>query len=355
MIETRNVMGRILERIEEVKIDLNEELELLEDKKIEEKYLKEEANNSITDLYSLLDFYNGKKSNIDKISFDNFVYYVMQDDNKKEEFLNELHNISLLTKTGLLKFSKEDNYSKQIIGNFLLKIGKIQDDVKEGKTAEKEIKKIRKNINLLDKYKTHISPIGIVKEVDDAKNFNNFLELLNLDDNDKMISLINVFEFNTTHHINKLNKYELDLQRNKDIINNKYKIDKDNLNSINELLKEESITKYIPKKKVIKRLEENKEDDIITKAKNYLDKNNKLLNGLSEVQIEDIEGAMDVYLEDEELREEVYRTTEDIDRLLTYEIKTILDNDKDITIKNEKLKPVISYIEKINNNIKNKK
>lgn len=364
MIETRTMTRKILEKLDEAKYELEEELDYLEDRKIEEKYLKDNTNNSIKDIYTLLDFYNSINNNIDRISFENFVSFLMQDEDKKEQILNEIKNISLLSKTGLLKFSKEkDNYSKQIIGNFLLKVSKMNEDITTGKTADKEIKKIKKQLNLLNKYKNYFAPIGIVKEIEDAKSYNNFLDILKLDDNDKTDALLMSLEFNNIYHIDRLDKYELDLQNKNDIIKQIYKINNKELEDISNLLSNKDVKDFIKKPKNIQVLdptpvdiEDKKEDvienDIVSKAKDYLDKNIKQISSLNEIQIEDLESTIDVYNDCEELREEVYRTTENVDRLLTYEIKKIFDNYDDnkenMVILTDNLKPVVDYIEKIN-------
>jgi len=88
----------------------------------------------------------------------------------------------------------------------------------------------------------------------------------------------------------------------------------------------------------------------IEKAKEILSKNIKQLNGLSKIINEDLEATLNVYRQDENLRELVYKTTENINRLISYEIKDVLEKaslsgEKDAKSIAKELKPAVEYIE----------
>ena len=94
-------------------------------------------------------------------------------------------------------------------------------------------------------------------------------------------------------------------------------------------------------------------EEIIEKAKMYLKRNSKYLKGISPVIEKDLEDTVSTCLKNAALREEIYKTTENIERLLAYEIKTIIEKDSaDIDSLAMELAPIVNYID--NNLIKKK-
>ena len=162
MIDTRNISRIILEKTTDIEDDLKDTLNVLETSAIEERYIVDIEERTIKNLSSLLEYYDKLNSNVDKINFYRFVLYVMKDESATNEFFQELKNLSLLTRTGLLKYAhRQENYSKQVISNFLLKLGKIEEN-SEDNIIDKQIENTNNKLNNIKEYKGYFAPIGIV-------------------------------------------------------------------------------------------------------------------------------------------------------------------------------------------------
>lgn len=396
MIDIRKLTKNILDKAEDKETELIDEMNLLEEKSVEENYYLKVKNDDIKSFNSLIEYYKGLNNNVDKINFYKFVSYVIQDEVETEKFLQELKNLSLLTSTGLFKYAEEqEKYSKQIISNFLLKLSNL--DENEDNIIDEEIKNIERKIELIKDYKSYFAPIGIVKEVYDFNRFNDYLDVINLDKKTKTKTLLMALNFNTLLHEENLKSYEYKnkIDNKKLEIENAYnEVEPLNLNTdyseepqiIVQLLdkKEKKFDDDLEERieKAQKLVKENKEadpydlfvkyyeilldnqnenddKDLYIKAKKFLDKNIKLISNLNDIVEKDLKDTLDVYFNNEELRDEVYKTTENIERLCVYEINTLLkeydlEEEKNIEDLNRKLKPVMLYI---NNNLetKNKK
>ena len=217
MIDTRNISRIIMDKTNDAEEDLIDEINALEESKIEERYIVDIEEKTIKNLNTLLEYYEKLSTNVDRLNFFKFVSYVMKDDEKTTEFFKELKNLSLLTRTGLLKYAhNQENYSKQVVSNFLLKLSKIEERGEEN-LLEKEIDLANNRLNNLREYKGYFAPIGIVKEVTDASSYNDFLDTLNLSDNDKIEALLMSLDFNVLLHEEKLSMYELDMPKKSDV------------------------------------------------------------------------------------------------------------------------------------------
>lgn len=427
MIDTRNISRIIMEKTRDVEDDLIEKLNNLEESSIEERYIVDIEEKTIKNLNSLLDYYDKLKTNVDKLNFYKFVLYVMKDEDTTNEFFQELKNLSLLTRTGLLKYAhRQENYSKQVISNFLLKLSKIEEN-SEDKILEHEIDLTNDKLTNLREYKGYFAPIGIVKEVENSNTYNEFLNTINLGIEEKVDALLMSLSFNVCLHEEKLSMYELDLQKSSEVIRNVfYTSNIDNIKNnyskrkVNNILKKINKTKKNKKKTKTqeeptlieepilieepvlieniskdefeednieyKRLEEasklvkeNKDKDpydlfvnyydillgndlntdSIKIVEDYLDKNHKLIDNIEPIVKKDLEDTYNIYKENEDLREEIYKTTENIERLLVYEINEIFNNidvndSENLVLLTKKVEPIAKYI---NNNIikKNKK
>ncbi len=411
MIDTRKITKIIMDKSELQEDDLTDALNNLEESFVQENYFSNVDEREIKNINTLLDYYDSLNSNIDKINFYKFALYVLKDETTTKKFFQELKNLSLLTHTGLLDFANDqEQYSKQIMSSFLDKLEHVQKKETK-KLINEQINTTEEKINRIKKYKSFFAPIGIVKEVDDAKDFDNYLDTLNLSMKEKINALLMALNFNIALHEDTLSMYELDIQKIEDVINKKIlvksisKIKRCSKKRLNETIlkiKKKYKSKKPPKKEEIKieRLslepvvddpsidkdkkllqlankvikdnpkkdpyelfekyydillskdEENKSNNIINEAKMYLETNKQLIDNLNEINTTDLNNTLNVYMNNEDLREEVYKTTEKIDTLLTYEINYILNNNQDKNIISQKLAPIIDYI---NSNKKNNK
>lgn len=421
-IDTRSLFGKIVDTIEEKEDEYKEKLDCLEEKQIQEEQITILDENNVNDIYSLLDYYANLKCNIERLSFQRFALSVIGTQEETEIFFQELKNLTLLRRTQLLKYATDqENYSRRIIGNFLLKLGNVKEELKIEDKISKQMKDIQKKLDLLIKYKLYFAPIGIVKEVENPKEFASFLKQLSLSKKDRRELLVMAFGFNKALHDETLNNYTLNLQSNETLIKKKVLISKEEKEAILPLIEKEGIKKYIPSpkkekskqeeieiltidkeeveepvifqtldydkdvaddlfKKANEDLKKNANKDpydlflnyyetllgndqrieelkIVEKAKEYLEKNISLIESLSEIDIQDLEDTLKVYKEDENLREEVYKTTEKLDRLLTYEIYKIIhsssydeEEEDNLNPLAEKLKPIVLYLERQNKN-----
>ena len=224
MIDTRNISRIIMDKTNDAEEDLLEEINVLEESKVEERYITNIEERTIKNLNTLLEYYDKLHTNVDRLNFYRLVSYVMKDDEQTAELLKELKNLSLLTRTGLLKYAhNQENHSKQVISNFLLKLSKIEERGEEN-LLEKEINLANNRLTNLREYKGYFAPIGIVKEVSDASSYNEFLDTLNLTDEDKVEALLMSLSFNVSLHEEKLSMYELDLQNNSECTNRSIKV-----------------------------------------------------------------------------------------------------------------------------------
>ena len=414
MIDTRNISRIIMDKTNDREEDLTDEINALEESKIEERYIVDIEEKTIKNLNTLLEYYEKLSTNVDRLNFFKFVSYVMKDDEKTTEFFKELKNLSLLTRTGLLKYAhNQENYSKQVVSNFLLKLSKIEERGEEN-LLEKEIDLANNKLNNLREYKGYFAPIGIVKEVTDASSYNDFLDTLNLSDNDKIEALLMSLDFNVLLHEEKLSMYELDMPKKSDVAKSiikvpnpkaiKRKATKKKIKSIlNKIAKEkepvlvdepvlieepvllETIKEETEEEKEFKRLEEatkivqdNKDKDpfelfneyydtllgteeldttSINTVTEYLDKHHKLIDNVEPIVKKDLEDTYNVYKDNEDLREEVYKTTENIERLLTYEINEIfneidVNDSENLVILTKKVEPIAAYIKDLEKNKK---
>ena len=415
MIDTRNISRIIMDKTNDAEEDLLEEINVLEESKVEERYITNIEERTIKNLNTLLEYYDKLHTNVDRLNFYRLVSYVMKDDEQTAELLKELKNLSLLTRTGLLKYAhNQENHSKQVISNFLLKLSKIEERGEEN-LLEKEINLANNRLTNLREYKGYFAPIGIVKEVSDASSYNEFLDTLNLTDEDKVEALLMSLSFNVSLHEEKLSMYELDLQNNSECTNRSIKVKDTKLikkkatkRKINSILKKikntkteepiveepvlieepvllEVIKEETPEEKEYKRLEEatkivreNKDKDpydlfneyydtllgseeidtsSINVVEEYLDKHHKLIDNVEPIVKKDLEDTYNVYKDNEDLREEVYKTTENIERLLTYEINEIfsdidVNDSENLVLITKKVEPIANYIKELEKNKK---
>lgn len=417
MVDTRNITRIIMDRTIDTEEDLVEEINVLEESKIEERYIVDIEERTIKNLNSLLEYYDKLDSNIDRLNFYNFVSYVIKDEEQITNFFKELKNLSLLTHTGLLKYAhRQENYSKQVISNFLLKLSKIEESDEEN-LLEKQIDIVNKKLNNLREYKSFFAPIGIVREVTDPNSYLEFLSNINLKEYDKVEALLMSFNFNVLLHEEMLAIYELDLPKISDCVTKittittnpndiKKKANKRKINSILKKIKNNKIklkdesekSIEVEKKEIIqepvliealkeekeeekeyRRLEEatkkvmnNKDKDpfvlfneyydtllgneidtkSITIVEEYLDKHHKLIDNIEPIIKKDLEDTYNVYKNNETLREEVYKTTENIERLLTYEINEIFSNidvndSENLVVITKKVEPIAACIKEL--------
>ena len=396
MNNTRQLVSRVLDEIDTLETDYLDKIYLLEDIKKEGEYLNKISNDSLNSIDELLRFYSELKTNIDKNNFKKFVMNILKDDEETSLLISEMENLRLLTSTGLLKYAKEQqSFSKNIIINFLNKLSESEIHYDFDTT---NIGSLNKKLEELKKFRLYFSPIGIIKEVKSVKEFASSLNDLKLSDIDKSKILLMALDFNVSYHDNELKKYELNLPLNKNLVKKAVFIEEDFYNKLKELNSNNSIDDILKKCKISELNEEKeinifeevdqekirkankvlkdninkdpydsfikyyevllgkekkieKEDlDIIEKAKEILSKNIKQLNGLSKIINEDLEATLTVYRQDENLRELVYKTTENINRLISYEIKDILEKaslsgEKDAKSIAKELKPAVEYIE----------
>lgn len=397
MKETRQLVSRVLDQIDTLEEEYLEKIYLLEDVKQEKEYLNVISNDSLNSIEELLRFYSDLTTTRDINNFNNFVLSILKDENDVKTLIEELENLKLLTSTGLLKYAQEQqSYSKKIINSFINKLAIEEDSfISDNSNLEDNL---NNQLSKLKEFRQYFSPIGIIKEVRNIKEFNESVNQLKLNDCDKTKILFMAFDFNIAFHENELKKYKLDLPLNKDLTKKVFLLDKNvfelirntSLNeTIDNILKKVNSNSLKEKKLVIfeeydqekidmanKTLKDNKDKDayelfvkyyemllndngkyddydleIVNKAKEILNKNIKLLNGLTKVINEDLEATLNIYKQDENLRELVYKTTENINRLISYEIKDILEKasvDKEQNIKTlaNKLKPAVEYFEK---------
>lgn len=396
MNNTRQLVSRVLDEIDTLETDYLDKIYLLEDIKQEGEYLNKISNDSLNSIDELLRFYSELKTNIDKNNFKKFVMNILKDDEETSLLISEMENLRLLTSTGLLKYAKEQqSFSKNIIINFLNKLSESEIHYDIDTT---NIGSLNKKLEELKKFRLYFSPIGIIKEVKSVKEFASSLNDLKLSDIDKSKILLMALDFNVSYHDNELKKYELNLPLNKNLVKKAVFIEEDFYNKLKELNSNNSIDDILKKCKISELNEEKeinifeevdqekirkankvlkdninkdpydsfikyyevllgkekkieKEDlDIIEKAKEILSKNIKQLNGLSKIINEDLEATLNVYRQDENLRELVYKTTENINRLISYEIKDVLEKaslsgEKDAKSIAKELKPAVEYIE----------
>lgn len=396
MNNTRQLVSRVLDEIDTLETDYLDKIYLLEDIKQEGEYLNKISNDSLNSIDELLRFYSELKTNIDKNNFKKFVMNILKDDEETSLLISEMENLRLLTSTGLLKYAKEQqSFSKNIIINFLNKLSESEIHYDFDTT---NIGSLNKKLEELKKFRLYFSPIGIIKEVKSVKEFVSSLNDLKLSDIDKSKILLMALDFNVSYHDNELKKYELNLPLNKNLVKKAVFIEEDFYNKLKELNSNNSIDDILKKCKISELNEEKeinifeevdqekirkankvlkdninkdpydsfikyyevllgkekkieKEDlDIIEKAKEILSKNIKQLNGLSKIINEDLEATLNVYRQDENLRELVYKTTENINRLISYEIKDVLEKaslsgEKDAKSIAKELKPAVEYIE----------
>lgn len=416
MIDTRNISRIIMDKTNDREEDLLDEINALEESKIEERYIVDTEEKTIKNLNTLLDYYDNLHTNVDRLNFYKFASYVMKDDEETITLFRELKNLSLLKRTGLLKYAhSQESYSKQVISNFLLKLGKIEERGEEN-LLEKEIELANNRLNNIREYKGYFAPIGIVKEVTDASSYKDFLDTLNITDNDKIEALLMSLDFNVLLHEEKLSMYELDMPKKSDVSTSimkvtnpkaiKRKATKKKINSIlKKIAKEENkepvlveepvlieepvlletIKEETEEEKELKRLEEatkkvqdNKDKDpfelfneyydtllgteeidttSINTVTEYLDKHHKLIDNIEPIVKKDLEDTYNVYKDNEDLREEVYKTTENIERLLTYEINEIFNeidvNDSENLVQfTKRVEPIAAYIKDLEKNKK---
>lgn len=404
MIDTRNISRIILEKTTDIEDDLKDTLNVLETSAIEERYIVDIEERTIKNLSSLLEYYDKLNSNVDKINFYRFVLYVMKDESATNEFFQELKNLSLLTRTGLLKYAhRQENYSKQVISNFLLKLGKIEEN-SEDNIIDKQIENTNNKLNNIKEYKGYFAPIGIVKEVKDISSYKEFLDTLKLSNKEKIEALLMSLSFNVGVHEEQLSMYELDLQKKDEVVNRKVLVKDTELikkkatkRKINSIIKPKKTKKKkketeiveepvllnniqdIPRLEVdpeYKRLEEaslvikeNKEKDpydlfvnyydillgetlntdSIKVVEEFLDNHKKIIENIEPITKKDLEDTYNVYKNNEDLREEVYKTTENIERLLTYEINEIfneidINDSENLVLLTSKVEPIANYI-----------
>lgn len=404
MIDTRNISRIILEKTTDIEDDLKDTLNVLETSAIEERYIVDIEERTIKNLSSLLEYYDKLNSNVDKINFYRFVLYVMKDETATNEFFQELKNLSLLTRTGLLKYAhRQENYSKQVISNFLLKLGKIEEN-SEDNIIDKQIENTNNKLNNIKEYKGYFAPIGIVKEVKDISSYKEFLDTLKLSNKEKIEALLMSLSFNVGVHEEQLSMYELDLQKKDEVVNRKVLVKDTELikkkatkRKINSIIKPKKAKKKkketeiveepvllnniqdIPRLEVdpeYKRLEEaslvikeNKEKDpydlfvnyydillgetlntdSIKVVEEFLDNHKKIIENIEPITKKDLEDTYNVYKNNEDLREEVYKTTENIERLLTYEINEIfneidINDSENLVLLTSKVEPIANYI-----------
>ena len=159
MIDTRNISRIIMDKTNDAEEDLLEEINVLEESKVEERYITNIEERTIKNLNTLLEYYDKLHTNVDRLNFYRLVSYVMKDDEQTAELLKELKNLSLLTRTGLLKYAhNQENHSKQVISNFLLKLSKIEERGEEN-LLEKEISLANNRLTNLREYKGYFAPI----------------------------------------------------------------------------------------------------------------------------------------------------------------------------------------------------
>ena len=404
MIDTRALFSQIIDEIDSKEADYLEEINNLDDKKTLDDYLTT-LDDKVHDIYSLLDFSNGLKSNMDRILFERFCFLVFGNEEDTTTFFQELKNLSLLKRTGLMKYQNDQEiYSRQIMSNFLLKLDQFRIDVRENNITY-DYYDTQQKMKRLKKYKLYFSPIGIVHEVEDAKEFNQFLEDLDIPKKDKFQLLLSAFEFNQMSHENEMKKYLPDLPTAKKLIQFRSYVPKDvadkfsSIKDVNNLSKKKKEEKIEPKevesddefsfvdfnsddmeekyKKATEDLkehssedpyklfnryydalfnkEDNKDAEWITKAQQYMDSHMHLIDNLNDIAREDLEQTIKIYENDEDLREEVYKTTQYIDRLITYELKNIFtkidsNDSENIPLLIKKVKPCMEYVEKIEKN-----
>ena len=89
----------------------------------------------------------------------------------------------------------------------------------------------------------------------------------------------------------------------------------------------------------------------------YLDKHHKLIENMEPIVKKDLEDTYNVYKNNEDLRQEVYKTTENIERLLTYEINEIFNNidvndSENLVLLTKKVEPISNYIDELEKNKK---
>ena len=404
MIDTRNISRIILEKTTDIEDDLKDTLNVLETSAIEERYIVDIEERTIKNLSSLLEYYDKLNSNVDKINFYRFVLYVMKDESATNEFFQELKNLSLLTRTGLLKYAhRQENYSKQVISNFLLKLGKIEEN-SEDNIIDKQIENTNNKLNNIKEYKGYFAPIGIVKEVKDISSYKEFLDTLKLSNKEKIEALLMSLSFNVGVHEEQLSMYELDLQKKDEVVNRKVLVKdtelikkKANKRKINSIIKPKKTKKKKKEQEIVeepvllnniqdiprlevdpehKRLEEaslvikeNKEKDpydlfvnyydillgetlntdSIKVVEEFLDNHKKIIENIEPITKKDLEDTYNVYKNNEDLREEVYKTTENIERLLTYEINEIfneidINDSENLVLLTSKVEPIANYI-----------
>ncbi|MBQ8132241.1 MAG: hypothetical protein IJ193_07100 [Bacilli bacterium] len=404
MVNTRAMFAQIMDEIDSKEEDYFEEANALDDKKALDEYLTT-LDENVHDIYSLIDYANHIKSNMERILFERFCFFVFGNEEDTNTFFRELKNLSMLKRTGLMKYSNDQElYSRQIMSNFLLRLDQFRIDVRE-KSIPVEMYELEQSRNRLNKYKSYFSPIGIVHEVEDANDFNCFLEELDIPKKDKFELLLMAFEFNQMSHDAELKKYLPDLQEAKDVTIHRSFLPKEVITQISSI---SDITPYLKKKEeydyITKRedekedfsfvdfnedseklfeeanenLKENAKEDpyvlfndyydillgkkekeskkekkdasIITKAQQYYDQNKYLVENLNDIAREDLEQTIHIFERDPDLRDEVYKTTQYIDRLLAYEIKKIFESidSKDPENTNlliDKLKAPMEYVE----------
>ena len=348
MINTKKITSKIYEKIEDTQIELSDELNIIEEQAEENDYLNG-INKEIKDINLLVDYYEDLDNNVDKIKFYKFASFVLKDDKKADKLFEELKNLSLLKSTGLLDFAKEqENYSRQILNDFITKLNKTK-NIDDNTIILKEEENIDKKKNLLKEYTGYFSPIGIAKEVQDVYEYNDFLDLIKLSPLDKTKSLLMSLNFNKSLHDKNLKNYDILEISSPVIVQEASDYIKDN--------KEEDPYDLFEEYYEIISNNEEVDTEIINKAKNYLKDHEQLIENLNDIAIQDLNDTLRIYFRDEELREEVYRTTENVERLFTFEIKTILDsydeNDSENIVKLvNHLKPVINYITELESNNK---
>ena len=363
MIDTRKLTSKIIEKTQDKESELIDELNNLEETKKEEKYLVDEEVSNIKNIDSLLNYFNNLTNTVDKLNFYKFSLFIMQDEEATEKLLKELKNLSLLNRTGLLDYAHEqENYSRQIISNFLLKLSNAG-EVGQDALVEQEIKSINDKLGLIREFKSYFAPVGIVKEVLEVNRYNEYLDLIKLGNKDKVKALLMTLSFNNSLHNEELKQYEEVKEE---------RLDEEEEPQIIEIKQEDDLlTKVEEANKVVKENKEkdpyelfneyyeillNNEDNIdykevIDKAKKYLDKNKKLISNLSDIALQDLNDTYIIYQRNEDLREEVYKTTENVERLLTFEIKKILEendieDNENLNKITTRLKPVVDYIDK---------
>ena len=101
MIDTRALFSQIIDEIDSKEADYLEEINNLDDKKTLDDYLTT-LDDKVHDIYSLLDFSNGLKSNMDRILFERFCFLVFGNEEETTTFFQELKNLSLLKRTLIL-------------------------------------------------------------------------------------------------------------------------------------------------------------------------------------------------------------------------------------------------------------